>query len=66
MHGSDASFWYQYLVGSLIFGYGMYLGFRNHDWSFHKNERGEFILLVLIMLGYMAVQGFFQFLGPRL
>lgn len=66
MHGSDASFWYQYLVGSLIFGLGMYLGHKHRAWSLKRGERGEMILLMSIFLGYVVVQGFFQFLGPKL
>lgn len=64
MTGSDAAFAYQFLAGALIFGFGLYMGFRHGTWSFKRGERGEFFLLVVVFLGYLTVQGFFQFLGP--
>ncbi|MBL6975221.1 MAG: hypothetical protein ISR64_05760 [Deltaproteobacteria bacterium] len=64
MTGSDAAFAYQFMVGFLIFFFGLYMGFRHRTWSFRRGEMGEFVLLVVVFLGYLTIQGFFQFLGP--
>ncbi len=66
MTDSQASFWYQYLLGLAFFLPGLYLGYRVRAWSFRKGERGPLILLLLLVTGYLAIQGFLEFVAPSL
>lgn len=66
MTNSQASFWYQYLVGLLFFLPGLVLGYRVRAWSFRKGERGPLVLLLLLWAGYLAIQGFLEFAAPSL
>lgn len=66
MSDSQASFWYQYLVGLAFFLPGLYLGYRVRAWSFRKGERSPLILLLTLMGGYLIVQGFLEFIAPTL
>ncbi len=66
MTDSQASFWYQYLVGLLFFVPGMILGYRVRAWSFRRGERGPLVLLLSLVAGYLAIQGFLEFVAPSL
>ena len=67
MSGIDPTpYVYQYGVGGLVFALGMAAGYLKGCWSFRKGERADALAVFAIFVGYALLQGFFQFVAPRL
>ena len=65
MNSADASFFYQFGIGVVIFAAGLVLGHRNGDWSLRRGERREAAWLAVMFLCYFVAQGYLQFIAPR-
>lgn len=58
--GSHFSFAYQYVLGTLIFAFGLWAGHRHGAWSFRRGERRDAVILACTLLAYFMVQGLLQ------